>query len=348
MNILIVNAFYESKRYSHDFQAKLIQSYSLFWLGYDTFKERLCLKMSISTYQAFAFTSNILTVEANLSKRYTNHCIRTTAQQLLTESKKNYEISESLYAERYSNGSCESLLVSSSHQLGLEGSLNQNNIGGLSGDLQTSIGINLYHSSNEEASSSSACMTHYDQMGEAPISRNPDFESSMSNFVPLMNNPDTNSIKRTYFSSPSFIPPPTYNEHRHQKLHTHPLKRVRAEEEIRSYQPYPLYSALHNPNDSFMHTSNPFVIQDFQPLPSFNSQSCSSQTMTSEGRQNLTVSIQSAPNNSKRERKSIQKKIEKLPATDCKSENIATGFAFDLAESNIDFEKSFVEPQAQA
>ena len=298
----------------------------------------------------------VLLGEANLSKRYTNHCVRTTALQQFTELRKNYEILES--PRPGSVSSVEPILEDGQDNLGMclkkpieESILEQNGFREMTEAMTSSPGLNLYNPIIGEVPSTGNYMIPYNHVTDTTPRRHTEPNTPMENLVPLSENPlNTGLAKREYFSEVPLFPPPPYSEPSMQSIHPLPLKRPRTEEGFYQVRPQ---SAPIEPIRTMINPSPQFDVGDSGQCPSYTSQSCGPHSFSNgEIFKDLSLPVLSpttppllqlsAFHNKKRLRKMPTRKSNKM------SETIVPGFSFELAEPCMDFEKPCVESQAQA
>jgi len=289
--------------------------------------------------------------EANLSKRYTNHCVRTTALQQFTDLRKNYEILENPRPESVS--AADSILENGHENVAtgliqpIEAPIiDQNNFREMTEGMTSSLGVNLSNQVNGESSSSASYMVPYSHLTYSFQPRQTRPSSPAGTFVPLMeNSTDGGLAKRGYFSEFPLNPPPPYSESSLQRLHSVPTKRTRTEDGFYQLRPQ---SAPIAPLEPVINPSPLFDIGDSQQSHSYVAHAFGPHSLSNgESFKELTHPVLSpiqisAPHNKKRPRKVSLKKNNKL------SETIVSGFPFEFVEPTMDFEKSCVGPQAQA
>ena len=197
-----------------------------------------------------AFSDNKLfycLVEANLSKRYTNHCVRTTALQQFTDLQKNYETVEHPHTDRQApnrrvcvgkNGQVISGTHSHLNRLD-ESSMHPCFAADLNGPT-SSLNTTMYHHPSTVEATSLNCLDNGAHPNVDALRRPADFAPLGGTFQPALCKQNMGSTKRRYVSEVPFFPPPSYNEHCFQRpQEANPAKRMRTDEGIDFFYPLP-------------------------------------------------------------------------------------------------------------
>lgn len=223
----------------------------------------------------------VFLVEANLSKRYTNHCVRTTALQQFTELRKHYEALEDESAVQPVLTSGSGCMTNGSHvttshprhQVGQNYTFTHPNTEfstDVNRDTSSSAAINFFQQSSFDKHFVNDSTSLYNQIGSDRINHQPESFSPQLNLMTFLDKTENVASKKSYFfEPPSFPPPPAYNEHQFNKLNSVSAKRTRmGEAPDFFYQPQ---SEANFPDSNQLSThifhNNPTSLQFVPPNP---------------------------------------------------------------------------------